>query len=211
MLVFKNKLIQIVIWVFLYTFNLTVNSVNQDINTFNPNISTFSTPTRILFANFKEFKVKISKTQVPILSLRNHSANHMMKIIWICTSSITSTVADGNVITVFNVIKNGRLIGDQFNWYSQYFSTKQFSQALLDISATTVLDGTQVLSFFTSGNSSSNLLIPTSDAIFLLPGETITVAANTTATNSVNAEATIAISLTWQEFSLSSSNTNVTT
>ena len=208
---FENKLYRIIVWVILHNFNLTVNSVNQNINTFNPNISTFSTPTRILFANFKEFKVKITKTQVPLLSLRNHSANHMMKIIWICTSSITSAVADGNIITVFNVIKNGRLIGDQFNWYSQYFPTKQFSQALLDISATTVLDGTQILSFFTSGNSSSNLSIPTSDAIFLLPGETITVAANTTAANSVNAEATIAISLTWQEFSLSSSNTNVTT
>jgi hypothetical protein len=171
--------------------NINNNSFASD-NSKNIVFGTFSTPTRVAGTNSFILPVTVTTTQAPIITLLNNkNSGRIMRIIWVCASSSTA-----NVTTVFNVIKNGFLSGNtNFNWYSSYFSTAQFSQASLNTTATGISQGTQVLSFFTAGNSSSNLSLLNNDIILLAPGEKITLAANTTSSTAV-----VDVSLTWQEF-----------
>ncbi|HLB93725.1 MAG TPA: hypothetical protein VJJ81_00615 [Candidatus Babeliales bacterium] len=195
------------LYLFIYLFlllNITTSfalnnnnnsNVNNNIavdNSKNIVFGTFSTPTSAAGQNVFTLPVTVTTTQAPIITLLNNkNSGRIMRIIWVCASSSTA-----NVTTVFNVIKNGVLVGNtSFHWYSSYFSTTQPSQASLNTTARGISQGTQLLSFFTAGNSSSNLSLLNNDVILLVPGEKITLAANTTAGTSV-----VDVSLTWQEF-----------
>ncbi len=159
---------------------------------------TFSTPTNVTGQNVFTLPVNVTTAQAPIITLSNNiNSGIIMRVIWICTSSVTAAVT-----TVFNVIKNGVLFGNtNFNWYNSYFITAQLSKASLNTTASGITQGTQVLSFFTAGNSSNNLMLLNNDVILLAPGEIMTLAAST-----ISGKAVVDVSLTWQEFRLSNNN-----
>lgn len=188
--------------IYLYLFSTTVSFAahNNFIADNSKHIiqGTFSTPTNATGQNVFTLPVKITAAQAPIITLSNNiNSGIIMRIIWICTSSVTAAVT-----TVFNVIKNGVLSGNtNLNWYSSYFITAQLSKASLNTTASGITQGTQVLSFFTAGNSSNNLMLLNNDVILLAPGEIMTLAAST-----ISGSAIVDVSLTWQEFRLSNNN-----
>lgn len=131
-------------------------------------------------------------TEKPVLTLKNSASTYYGKTNYLNIKLLFAGVSGqtANVLMVYRLYKNSTLTGPtNFTDYSSGNSIAQF-----DTASTGFSGGTKILDIFGSNDSSTNLPLLTNNLhIVLLPGDTLTITAYSTASATVNA------SLTWQE------------